>query len=421
MKRPRLVLAHGLLLGFLALVPGAFGLGDHGPSPSQEKVANLFTLIMLPALLIGGLVFVILIDAMILFRRGRRRRGPVSTVRENRLLEIIWTIAPALVLVMIALLTLQTLQQVEFPPAASIHVKVVGQQWKWGFQYLNGDLTNASALIPDELDVPVDEVVLLHVTSVDVIHSFFVPALYLKIDAVPGRMNQFWFQATATGEFFTQCAEFCGTGHSLMHAIIKVFNATTGPVPSTYPFGSDTTPKPTPQTAPPSTTYGSSLQLQGAANNIMDVHLKDSGCRNDKFCIEPKLIHVDKNTGLHLRVWDDGTGEPGAHVHNFTFDNVKPFEGLKVDVIPKGQFRWVNISLTQTDKDYQIKFWCNVPGHRDAGMEGVFEVGFGNVLLSSQSGPPEVPIEQYMILGTMGTAAVLAAVYHFRYLGRREH
>ncbi len=412
------MLAYGLLLGFLALVPGALGLGDHGPSPSQEKVANLFTLIMLPALLIGGLVFVILIDAMILFRRGRRRRGPVSTVRESRLLEIVWTVAPALVLVMIALLTLQTLQQVEFPPAGSIHVKVIGRQWNWRFQYLNPDLTNASDPIPDVLAVPVDEVVRLHVTSEDVIHSFFVPALYLKIDAVPGRMNQFWFQATATGNYSTQCAEFCGTGHSLMRAVIQVFNATTEPVPRTYPFlrHNPSPPNPPPATTPTSANANNTPLFQAAGENVMNLHLKTGGCTSGRnLCIEPAQVHIDTNTEIHFRVWDDGGG------HNFTFG--PPLDNHRVPAgggyIPQGQFAWVNLSLAETGKDMNVEYWCNVQGHKEAGMLGVLVIGKGGPIQGV--GPPEVPIEQYMILGTMGTAAVLAAVYHFRYLGRREH
>ncbi len=421
MYRPRCRLALALLVttALFASVPGVLAQGGHHPSPTAERIDNLFTLIMLPALLIGGLVFVVLIDAMILFRRGRPRRHPVARFTEHRLLEVVWTVGPALVLVMIAILTLQTLQVIEYAPAEpGIDVTVIGRQWSWAFQYHhpNGTL---SAEVLEELVVPINTVVRLHVVSEDVIHSFYVPAFFIKSDAVPGTTNHNWFKATATGTFVVNCAEFCGVGHSLMRARVRVFNPATESIPPSFPLGGARVTA-TSALAPVATTavvHASSHEvhfLQSSAS-VMEVVMTNVGCPAPKpLCIFPDQIKIDLNTELNLRVWSNDSGPQGAFLHNFTFD--EPFQseaGLKVDRLPNGQFAWVNLSLAETSVPWRIDYWCGVPGHRELGMSGTLIIGAGT-RRTGLAGPPELPLIQYTMFATIAMAFVLAAVYHLR-------
>jgi cytochrome c oxidase subunit 2 len=141
-------------------------------------------------------------------------------------LEIAWTLAPAVVLAVVLVISLQTLRTVGYqpsdpagsrPPGPSLHVTVVGHQWWWEFDYPNLGIVTAN-----EMHVPVGTVVDLDVESADVIHSYWTPQLGGKIDAIPGTVNHTWFEATQTGTYHGQCAEFCGVEHAGMQLNVIV-------------------------------------------------------------------------------------------------------------------------------------------------------------------------------------------------------
>ncbi|MBV8479688.1 MAG: cytochrome c oxidase subunit II [Actinobacteria bacterium] len=166
-----------------------------------------------------GAIFLLVEGALAVFivkyrRRGRSRTADGAQVHGNTRLELIWTVAPVLILAAIGTVVFLELPKISNAPAASnpIHITVEGHQFYWQFDYPNGARTIGS------LYVPVDRVVDLKVVSDDVIHSWWIPALGGKIQAIPGRTNHTWFEANDPGTYTGQCAELCGVYHAAMAA-----------------------------------------------------------------------------------------------------------------------------------------------------------------------------------------------------------
>ena len=144
-----------------------------------------------------------------------------------------WTLIPVLILVGIAVPSFRLLFEELDIPKADLTIKATGKQWYWSYAYPdNGKFEFDSLLAQDkqprllgvdnELVVPVNKVVRVQVTGADVIHSFAVPAFGIKIDAIPGRLNETWFKATKTGMFYGQCSELCGRDHAFMPIAVRV-------------------------------------------------------------------------------------------------------------------------------------------------------------------------------------------------------
>jgi len=141
----------------------------------------------------------------------------------NTVLEIGWTILPAVILVVMAVPTIQTIFALETDPQSSpngsqvMRIQVTGKQWWWEFRYPESTLTNGEPLTTaNELIIPTGRTVVLEITSDNVIHSFWIPQLMGKIDAIPNHDNHIWFTAEDPGQYFGQCAEYCGTQHAQM-------------------------------------------------------------------------------------------------------------------------------------------------------------------------------------------------------------
>ncbi|HEX6787787.1 MAG TPA: cytochrome c oxidase subunit II [Gaiellaceae bacterium] len=153
------------------------------------------------------------------YRGGKRARtdeGP--QLHGHSRLELGWTVVPVVILAIIGTVIFIELPGISSAPASTnpIRISVVGHQFYWEFQYPNGTRTI------NELHVPVDQVVDLTVKSGDVVHSWYIPQLGGKIQAIPGRTNHTWFQADSTGTYYGQCAEFCGVFHEAMAARVVV-------------------------------------------------------------------------------------------------------------------------------------------------------------------------------------------------------
>ena len=151
----------------------------------------------------------------------RHREGRRATYTHgNTTLEIIWTIIPALILVMLGIMSRSTWAEIkENMPPGDVMIRVTARQFAWKFLYPGPDGkfdTPDDVEIADELHIPVNKVVRLQMFSEDVIHSFFLPNLRLKQDVVPGRMIPAWFKAVKEGQYEIPCAELCGFGHSGM-------------------------------------------------------------------------------------------------------------------------------------------------------------------------------------------------------------
>jgi cytochrome c oxidase subunit 2 len=150
--------------------------------------------------------------------RGRSRSVEGAQVHGHTRLELIWTVIPVVILCVIGVVVFVELPKINDAPAATnaIPITVVGHQYYWEYEYPNGSRSIGT------LHVPVDRVVDLRVTSPDVIHSWWIPALGGKIQAIPGRTNHFWFKAEKPGSYEGQCAELCGVFHAEMLATVDV-------------------------------------------------------------------------------------------------------------------------------------------------------------------------------------------------------
>lgn len=162
--------------------------------------------------------FVLIVGLMVFFIfRYRRRPGvKAAPTGHNTALELAWTFAPLILLVMVFHWGFRGYVYALVVPDNAIEIRVRAEQWKWEFEYPNGRRENGV------LVVPINRPVRLVMSSKDVIHSFFVPSFRVKKDAVPGMYTTLWFQATKLGEFDVFCTEYCGTSHSGMLAKIRV-------------------------------------------------------------------------------------------------------------------------------------------------------------------------------------------------------
>ena len=178
-------------------------------STMAARVDALYLFILAVAVL-----FSVSIASLILFFAVKyRRREPESigaVIHGSLLLEVVWTIVPLLITMVIFSWGAWILFAIATPPDNAMPVYVVGKQWMWKFQHLDGQREI------DELHVPVGRPVKLIMTSEDVIHDVFVPGFRFKADVLPGRFTTLWFQATTPGRYHLFCAEYCGTRHSGM-------------------------------------------------------------------------------------------------------------------------------------------------------------------------------------------------------------
>ncbi|WBO22952.1 cytochrome c oxidase subunit II [Sphingomonas abietis] len=184
-------------------------------------------------------LFVLALIGWVALRYNRRVHPIPSRTSHNMVIEVIWTVAPVLILLSIAVPSITLLARQYATPKPDLTVKVIGHQWYWSYQYPdNGDFEVVSNILTDAQDkatgqprqlgvdarmvVPVHAVIKIIATSDDVIHSFAVPAFWTKMDAVPGRLNETWFKVNRPGLYYGQCSELCGARHGYMPIAVEV-------------------------------------------------------------------------------------------------------------------------------------------------------------------------------------------------------
>jgi|SRR5579863_1581775 len=212
--------------------PGAWELDlQASASPVMDSIMRFHDGLVVIITVITLFVLALLITVVLKFNA---RSNPVpSRTTHNTTIEVAWTLIPVLILVSIAVPSFRLLFEELDIPKADLTVKATGKQWYWSYAYPdNGKFEYDSLLdkdkqprllgVDNELVVPVNKVVVVQVTGADVIHSFAVPAFGIKIDAIPGRLNETWFKATKTGMFYGQCSELCGRDHAFMPIAVRV-------------------------------------------------------------------------------------------------------------------------------------------------------------------------------------------------------
>jgi len=238
---PVLLLSLLVLLGLangaaLAAQPEPWQLGFQPAASSvMERIDSFHDLLLWICILISVFVLVLLAYVCIRFRASGNAAPSRRT--HNTLLEIAWTAIPVLILVVIAIPSFKLLYYQDVVPEADLTVKAVGHQWYWSYEYPdNGDFTFDAYMVADgdlqegqlrllttdnPLVLPVDTDIRLLVTATDVLHSWAMPAFGVKMDAVPGRINETWFNIREPGTYYGQCSELCGDFHGFMPIMVE--------------------------------------------------------------------------------------------------------------------------------------------------------------------------------------------------------
>lgn len=196
---------------------------------------------LLLVMCVGVSLFVIALLAWVMFRYRASRGHAPATFTHNSTIEILWTLIPILILIVIGSFSLPVLFNQQEIPQADLTIKATGNQWYWSYEYPDSEFEFDSFMLAREelaengyasdeyllatdtaVVVPVNKTVVVQVTASDVIHSWAIPAFGVKQDGVPGRLAQLWFRAEKEGVFFGQCSELCGKDHSYMPITVKV-------------------------------------------------------------------------------------------------------------------------------------------------------------------------------------------------------
>lgn len=205
-------------------------------TPVMEKITSFHNLLLW--ITIGITIFVFVLLAIVMIRFNERANPVPRKFTHNTFLEVIWTLGPILVLVGILVPSMQLLRLQDQIPPAEFTIKATGYQWYWGYEYPDqGGFDYLANMVPeDELQdgqprllatdnavvVPVGANVRMLVTAADVIHNWAIPAFGVKMDAVPGRINETWFRADVEGTYYGQCSELCGQRHAFMPIQVEV-------------------------------------------------------------------------------------------------------------------------------------------------------------------------------------------------------
>jgi cytochrome c oxidase subunit 2 len=245
----------GLLTAFVTtgmLSFAAFAQAAEGqPSPWQlglqaagdERMRDIIGLHTFVLYIITAIsLFVLALLVWIAVRFNAKANPTPSATTHNTTLEVLWTVIPVLILVTIAVPSFRLLYFEDVIPATDMTVKAIGKQWFWTYEYPdNGNFTFDALIVPDRRSapivpdgpprllgtnnhvmVPVGKTIRLITTGADVIHSWAIPAFGVKIDAVPGRVNQTWFKTEKEGIYYGECSELCGARHAFMPITVEV-------------------------------------------------------------------------------------------------------------------------------------------------------------------------------------------------------
>ena len=211
---------------------------QHGVSPLREQAIWFHNVILMPIITIITL-FVLALLIWIVIRYNKRANPVPAKWSHNTAIEIVWTVVPVMILMVIALFSFRLLFEYNDMPKPDVTIKATGYQWYWGYEYpdqkigefvsniLPEDKANAAGkpyklAVTEPLYVPVNKVVRVQVTGADVIHAWAVPAFGVITDAIPGRLNETWFKADHEGVFYGSCRELCGVDHAFMPIEVHV-------------------------------------------------------------------------------------------------------------------------------------------------------------------------------------------------------
>jgi cytochrome c oxidase subunit 2 len=217
--------------------PDGIGL-QQAASPLKHSAIFFHNVILMPVITAIS-IFVAILLAIVIVRFNKKANPVPAKFSHNTALEVAWTLIPVGILLFISIFSFKLLFAYHDMPKPDLTVKVVGYQWYWGYTYPDQKIDEITSVMLSETDakaqnlpyrlaadnsmiVPVGKTVRVLVTGSDVIHAFFMPAFGITTQAVPGRVNEAWFNAEKTGTFYGQCSQLCGSDHAFMPIQIKV-------------------------------------------------------------------------------------------------------------------------------------------------------------------------------------------------------
>jgi len=230
-----------IIATFITFASSANGISDWQlgfQKPASDVMRNVYDLHNFVLIMMTGItIFVLFLIFYVVFRFRRKANPVASKTTHNTFIEILWTGIPVIILIFMAIPSFKLVYQQDVIPETDMTIKVIGHQWYWEYQYPeHDDLAFESYLIPEEelkegeprlltvdnrLVLPVNKNIQVLVTAGDVLHSFAMPSLGVKKDAVPGRLNETWMRIDRPGIYRGQCSEICGTGHGYMPVVIE--------------------------------------------------------------------------------------------------------------------------------------------------------------------------------------------------------
>jgi cytochrome c oxidase subunit 2 len=212
-----------------------FGFQD-AASQSMRDIVSFHNNLLLPVIIaISVFVLFLMIYTCIRFRASKNPTPSKTT--HNVAVEVLWTLIPCLILIVMAVPSFKILYKQDTIPKVDLTIKAVGYQWYWGYEYPDENIIFESYMIKEEelkenqprlltvdneLVVPVNKVVKVLITANDVLHAWALPSFGVKRDAVPGRINETWFKAEKVGTYYGQCSELCGIQHAFMPITVRV-------------------------------------------------------------------------------------------------------------------------------------------------------------------------------------------------------
>ena len=221
----------------IANQPKEWQLGfQDAASQGMRDIVNFHNNLLLPVIIaISVFVLFLMIYACVRFRASR---NPVpSKTTHNVMVEVLWTLIPCLILIVMAVPSFKILYKQDTIPKSDVTIKAIGYQWYWGYEYPDENIIFESYMIKEEdlkenqprlltvdneVVVPVNKVIKVLITANDVLHAWALPSFGVKRDAVPGRINETWFKAEKVGTYYGQCSELCGMQHAFMPITVRV-------------------------------------------------------------------------------------------------------------------------------------------------------------------------------------------------------
>jgi cytochrome c oxidase subunit II len=223
--------------GSFADQPKQWQLGfQDAASQSMREIVSFHNNLLLPVIIaISVFVLFLMIYTCIRFRASKNPNPSKTT--HNVTVEVLWTLIPCLILIVMAVPSFNILYKQDTIPKVDLTIKAVGYQWYWGYEYPDENIIFESYMIKEEnlkenqprlltvdneVVVPVNKVVKVLITANDVLHAWALPSFGVKRDAVPGRINETWFKAEKVGTYYGQCSELCGIQHAFMPITVRV-------------------------------------------------------------------------------------------------------------------------------------------------------------------------------------------------------